>query len=284
MYACILNAQGRYLHDVFLHKYIYEIEKDGIQTCRGYSEEGVLKEVYLDVDAAGKPDFVRLLKRYRLRQKVDIDDVSSEFSVWSRFSPDRNSIQNENRSRKIGWNVDPRLSQLGFRSILSNSHKISEHSLGEQVHWEEFKKWRIRNGVAEGDEEIPSGESIALEYNIDALNGISFNKGCYVGQELMARTHFKGVVRKRLMPFEIKNGSTKDGDVIIGFTGEENSQSKAKSIGSVRVVHGNIGLAILRLKEGLQSIGSQHAFLTDSGAQVQPWKPNWWPEDWSRDV
>ena len=40
-----------------------------------------------------------------------------------------------------------------------------------------------------------------LEFNIDGLHGISFTKGCYVGQELMARTHFKGVVRKRLMPF-----------------------------------------------------------------------------------
>lgn len=46
-----------------------------------------------------------------------------------------------------------------------------------------------------------TGEAIPLEYNVDGLNGISFTKGCYVGQELMARTHFKGVVRKRLMPF-----------------------------------------------------------------------------------
>ena len=47
----------------------------------------------------------------------------------------------------------------------------------------------------------PPGEAIPLEYNLDGLNGISFTKGCYVGQELMARTHFKGVVRKRLAPF-----------------------------------------------------------------------------------
>lgn len=46
-----------------------------------------------------------------------------------------------------------------------------------------------------------AGEAIPLEYNLDGLSGISFTKGCYVGQELMARTHFKGVVRKRLMPF-----------------------------------------------------------------------------------
>ena len=43
-----------------------------------------------------------------------------------------------------------------------------------------------------------------LEYNLDALNGISHTKGCYVGQELVARTHNRGVVRKRLMPVSIE--------------------------------------------------------------------------------
>ena len=45
-----------------------------------------------------------------------------------------------------------------------------------------------------------AGEAIPLEYNMDGLNAISFSKGCYVGQELVARTHFRGIVRKRLMP------------------------------------------------------------------------------------
>lgn len=46
-----------------------------------------------------------------------------------------------------------------------------------------------------------------LEYNLDALNGISYSKGCYVGQELVARTHNRGVVRKRLMPITIDGES-----------------------------------------------------------------------------
>lgn len=46
--------------------------------------------------------------------------------------------------------------------------------------------------------------SLPLEYNIDALNGISFHKGCYVGQELTARTYYQGMIRKRIMPALVK--------------------------------------------------------------------------------
>lgn len=46
------------------------------------------------------------------------------------------------------------------------------------------------------------GEAIPLEYNLEGLNAISFNKGCYVGQELIARTHHRGVIRKRLLPLK----------------------------------------------------------------------------------
>lgn len=49
-----------------------------------------------------------------------------------------------------------------------------------------------------------AGEAIPLEYNLDVLQGISFDKGCYVGQELVARAHWSGTVRKRLMPFALK--------------------------------------------------------------------------------
>ena len=48
-----------------------------------------------------------------------------------------------------------------------------------------------------------AGHAIPLEYNLDGLNAISFTKGCYVGQELIARSHFRGVVRKRLMPVSV---------------------------------------------------------------------------------
>lgn len=55
-----------------------------------------------------------------------------------------------------------------------------------------------------------AGEAIPLEYNLDGLHGISYEKGCYIGQELIARTHHKGVVRKRVFPVVFGEG-TKEG-------------------------------------------------------------------------
>ena len=56
-----------------------------------------------------------------------------------------------------------------------------------------------------------SGEAIPLEYNLAGLNAISFDKGCYVGQEFIARTHHRGVIRKRLLPFELVDEKTGSG-------------------------------------------------------------------------
>ena len=92
---------------------------------------------------------------------------------------------------------------------------------------QDYHFWRIEKGVAEGSYEIPkgtylflfkittsihdfgfsvsnflfcAGEAVPLEYNLVGLNAISFDKGCYVGQELVARSHHRGVIRKRLAP------------------------------------------------------------------------------------
>ena len=139
-------------------------------------------------------------------------------------------------------------------------------------------------GVAEGDEEIPSGDAIALEYNIDGLHGISFTKGCYVGQELMARTHFKGVVRKRVMPVEFGPTTV---PVAVGAAVVDGTTQK--SIGTVRVVDENkgIGLALLRLKEALDEKRALRVVGEDGTTVVAEIvhrkRPEWWPETWGNE-
>ncbi len=66
-----------------------------------------------------------------------------------------------------------------------------------------YHRHRLALGVAEGTDEVPLGACFPLEYNLDYLNGVSFSKGCYLGQELTARSFHTGVIRKRVMPISL---------------------------------------------------------------------------------
>ena len=60
-----------------------------------------------------------------------------------------------------------------------------------------------------------AGEALPLEYNLDGVNAVSFDKGCYIGQELTARTHFTGVIRKRIMAVQFLSPDGKEGEVLV---------------------------------------------------------------------
>ncbi|GAB4822796.1 hypothetical protein N2152v2_009842 [Parachlorella kessleri] len=180
-------------------------------------------------------------------------------------------------------------SQLGLRAVLPKG-AVSSSSGGSQPagDWE-YRRWRLQQGVAEGDSEVPTGEVIPLEYNIDGLNGISFTKGCYVGQELMARTHFKGVVRKRAMPFRLlqpgEASALQPGSEVF----DRDASGRLRPVGKVRVLEGDLGLAMLRLGKAKPAIDAGRPLLAGAaGAEVplvelEVWRPAWWPQSWGRE-
>lgn len=114
-----------------------------------------------DVDAAGMEDLLRLLKRYRLRQKLDIQDVSQEYRVWARWGGAAGAAGDGGAAAApLGWLPDPRLPQLGLRAVLPRGEE-GEGAAGSSG-WEAHRRWRMLHGVAEGDSEIPSGERQAV--------------------------------------------------------------------------------------------------------------------------
>lgn len=261
MYACILSPQGRYLHDLFIHTNINNNNNNNDTTGPHGNHPS---EALLDVDSSSISSVISILKRYRLRQKIEIDDVSSDFQVWVGFGQSDSSSENQPR--------DPRLDALGWRTVLPEDNPNGNPKPTST--WQAYRRWRMKLGVAEGDLEIPNGEAIPLEYNIDALHGISFTKGCYVGQELMARTHFKGVVRKRLMPVSIVGESLPVGEKII------NRDKGSSGLGTLRAQDGELGLAHVRLEEAMRAIAKSAPLTTESGALLYPSRPLWWPESW----
>ncbi|GMH38121.1 hypothetical protein BSKO_06005 [Bryopsis sp. KO-2023] len=271
LYAAKLNPKGRVQYDVILHP--------------SNRKAGDELSVFMEVGKECMAELQKMLVWYRLRAVVDVQDVSDDFKVWALFG--------ENFGNPEGLPIDPRLPSLGARFIRpstwnpgvqqksdlewSSLYVTNENEMKEGTP-SDYKYWRVRHGVGEGPIEIPSGGALPLEHNMDVLNGVSFTKGCYVGQELTARTHFQGRIRKRLMPAKILSGLTGVGEAVILEPG-------GKSIGEVRAVERNYALVFLRLEPTVQAIsgGAGHLLTDSSLSEIEPQVPGWWPPKWITD-
>jgi transferase CAF17, mitochondrial len=124
-----------------------------------------------------------------------------------------------------------------------------------------------------------SGHALPLEYNIELLQGVTFDKGCYLGQELVARTHFQGLVRKRLLPVHLNPPcSAAHTEAYIGT--DVFSPKRTRPVGTIRGVSGGHGIAHLRLQETWEVVKQKQTLYAEvDGVQVtvQPLVPDWWP-------
>lgn len=130
--------------------------------------------ILIDCEAARADALARRLAMYRLRRPISIDRVEGAAVHWS-ASGDRGS-------------ADPRLAALGRRWIAEPGMPAAN-----------WLAHRLSLGVTEGVAELGEDRTLWLECNADLLNGVSFAKGCYVGQENTARMHYRAKVNRRLV-------------------------------------------------------------------------------------
>jgi len=176
--TCFLDHKGRILTDALLWK---------------LSEE----EYLIDVPGDSGDALFQHLKQYKLRRsKVDIEDASQEIKSHVAFG----SLDAQGAPDGFLSGLDPRHPSLGIR-ILALPHCEYDFTEIQQDHFPvkpgTYNVVRKLAGVAEGTE--IRGKT-ALECNQEFLNAVSFTKGCYLGQELTARTMFTGAIRKRILP------------------------------------------------------------------------------------
>ena len=108
------------------------------------------------------------------------------------------------------------------------------------------------------------GKAILLEGNIDLFNGIAWDKGCYMGQELTARTRYRGLIKKRLFPVRIGGTAPALGAILM---------ESGREIGELRGSAGDVGLALLRLdrvRAGGPVQGDGYALTPEIPAHMQP--------------
>lgn len=250
-----LNKGGRILYDSLIYR---------------QSEDSFL----LEIDASVASQVVKHLKIFRVRRKIDIEQVE-EKKVWVVWRPG-----DEGPILKVPGGVeasaDPRLKNLGNRVILEESKggiKAIEEAFGEETEESSFRCHRYRLGIGEGPIDFPYEKSFPLEGNLDFLNGVSFHKGCYVGQELTARTHHTGVVRKRLMPLKFQEPFD---EALIKEENLEIKNEKGQNLGKLRGYCNGYGLALLRIEP---SLASKELIIANTTHKVTTHKPKWWPTD-----
>eukprot|EP00924_Labyrinthula_sp_SR-Ha-C_P004529 maker-scaffold_1-snap-gene-3.0-mRNA-1 protein AED:0.52 eAED:0.52 QI:0/0/0/0.5/1/1/2/0/329 len=152
----------------------------------------------------------KLFKIQKLRKKFNITDVSAKYSAYQILVEPHSSFLNQLTS--YGYvTKDPRSDLLGYKVLLNTEASDENKYLSENFTLFDYEGRRLSLGIGEG---LEIKDMFPLEANFEYLNGVSFDKGCYTGQELVARTNFRGVVRKRLFPISSVQDSYEQNKVL----------------------------------------------------------------------
>lgn len=199
VYAALLTPQGKYLADFFL-----------------YHAGDV---IYVDVPKARAQALLSRLTMYKLRRDVQITLEKDLMVFVSDTKPETDTLC---------YAPDPRHAALGWRGIMQQAD-VPEHDLTQRY---------IEFGIPQDGLDLIPEESYILELSFERLNGVDFRKGCYVGQEIVARMHHKTTLKKGLVQLAFNEPlSGEDLDVM----------ADGKRVGRVGTRTDTSGLALMKL-------------------------------------
>lgn len=254
VYALFLTPQGKFLHDFRI------AESDGA--------------LLLDPEADRREEFLRRLRMYKLRSKITLEDRVGALVSVALFGGDalaRLGLPEEaGAAAPFAGGVaftDPRLPALGARAFLPREGAAAalEAAGFAPQSAEDYNRLRLSLGVPEGGRDLVPDRSLPLENDLDDLNAISWDKGCYMGQELTARTKYRALIKKKLFPVTLDGPLPAPGTPVT---------LDGKEVGEIRSGQGSSALALLRL-EDLTRARQDGLPLTAGEATVTPAKPVW---------
>ncbi len=203
VWTALLTPQGKWLADFFI------------------LAEGA--RLLLDCERAQAGMLVKQLSRYRLRAAVALRDASEAFAVHAAWgdAPAADAV----------IAPDPRLPEAGWRVLAAAP-------LDGALPAEAWQAHRLALGLPDGSRDMDE-RSVLLEAGFDELGGVSWTKGCYMGQELTARTKYRGLVKRRLVPVDIDGPMPAPGTPV---------RFGAQEVGVLRFGTDGRGMALLRLE------------------------------------
>lgn len=201
VWAALLTPQGKWLADFF-------ILSDG-------------ERLLLDCETGQAASLQQKLQRFRLRAKVAVTPTALHVHAAWGDAPQFGAVVAP----------DPRLADAGWRVLSAGVLPANSDAVDWDLH-------RLALGLPDGSQDMESEKTTLLEAGFDELHGVSWTKGCYMGQELTARTKYRGLLKKRLMPVRV------EGDLPAPGTPVLQGETEA---GVMRSGRGSLGLALLRL-------------------------------------
>ena len=228
LYSCLLTPQGKFLSDFFIFK---QDDKYLLET-HSFFYEKLLKKLDL----------------YRLRSKAHIKEVHNlhSYSVFGDLQKDQDTLI---------FNIDPRNVNIGLKLIhLKNDPKILDEF--NNISEEKYHEILIQNLVPLSHYDLEENKSLLLENNFENLNSISWDKGCYVGQEITARMKYRALLKKKIYSLEIKNGSPTTGQII---------KDNESEFGKIISIKNNFVLAMLKIELAEKKINTKQQIKTNEG-------------------
>lgn len=224
VWAALLTPQGKYLADFFI------LADDG--------------RLLLDVERAQLAMLLQRLNRFRLRARVTLAaaEALSVHAAWGGGAPPAAALAAP----------DPRLPEAGWRLL-------SAATLPTNAEPAEWDRHRLALGLPDGTRDLEPEKTVLLEAGFDELHGVSWSKGCYMGQELTARTRYRGLVKRRLVPVAVEGALPPPGTPVM---------RDGIEVGTMRSGRDAAGLAVLRLDALGHPLVCGDARLTP---RVPPW-------------
>ncbi|WP_112663211.1 YgfZ/GcvT domain-containing protein [Microvirga flavescens] len=239
--SALLTPQGKILFDFIVFEAPAEIGG-------GY---------YLDTLKGFAPDLAKRLNFYKLRAKVVIEDLSDKLAVVAGWG---DTPKPQDDAGLVA--EDPRLPALGWRAVVA-AEDAAEFSSAEA---ETYHAHRIALGIPEGGRDFLFGEAFPHEALMDQLHGVDFDKGCYIGQEVVSRMQHRGTARTRFLP------ATYEG----GFAAEVGADVTAgeKVLGKAGTGAQGRGLLMIRLDRASDALAAGET-IRAGGIPVTLAKPDW---------
>ena len=238
IYSSLLTPQGKFQYDFFISNF--------------------KEKFYLECDISAQEELISKLMMFKLRLDVKVS-INSDYNII--LSKKKLNFSERNSSSIFSF-YDPRFDNSFFSRTYADSNFLNEiKKKYVEINENRYQTLRLNNCIPDFSIDATKAKSLLLEMRFDELNGISWTKGCYMGQEITARMKHRNIVKKKIFKVLIDFRSNLKNEITL-----EN-----ETVGKLTSHNKKDGIAFLDTK-ALSNLNTKEFFSGDSKIIIQePW-------------